>query len=406
MNPRYLLGCLALLSIGCGRQQPIQAKQESGPLPVSVAPVAMRQVQRVVESIGTLFPYDEAIISAEVDGRVDQVKIDLGDQVTEGQVMVHIDDEEQRYLLAQNDAQLRQSLERLGLKDEKDRVKDIRDTPEVRRAQADLMEAQQRYTRMRSLVEQGIGAQSDLDQADARHKSALAGYDATVNQTRNLVQEVERFKAILELQRKKLRDTTVRAPFAGHVKERQVTVGQYVRANSPLLTLVKTDPIRLRLDVPERMAPWIKNGQMIDVSVEAFNERKFSGKIWRIAPTVDQTKRTFIVEALIANPTGQLKAGSYARARMATEKVDRVRLIPVRAVSYVLGSNKAYVVKSDTVESRDVKLGDRFEQQVEVLEGVEEGEQVAISQLPRLDTGSKVRIVVEEEKKAPVRPSE
>jgi multidrug efflux pump subunit AcrA (membrane-fusion protein) len=86
--PRYL--CLTfpivmlLTVVGCGRQQPIQAKQDAGPIAIETAAVAMREVQRVVESVGTLFPYDESVVSAEIDGRVDQVKVDLGDNVTAG----------------------------------------------------------------------------------------------------------------------------------------------------------------------------------------------------------------------------------------------------------------------------------------------------------------------------------
>ena len=170
-------------------------------------------------------------------------------------------------------------------------------------------------------------------------------------------------------------------------------MGQYVRANTPLFVLVKTNPVRLRLEVPERMAPWIRNGQQVDVSVEAFTDRRFSGRVSRIAPTVDQTKRTFIVEALIDNPDGALKPGSYARARMGTQKVDEIKLIPSRAVSYVLGTNKAYVVKEGSIEARDVKTGDRFDNQIEILEGLTQGEQVATTQLNRLDTGTKVRVV-------------
>jgi HlyD family secretion protein len=106
---------------------------------------------------------------------------------------------------------------------------------------------------------------------------------------------------------------------------------------------------------------------------------------------VDQNKRTFIAEALIDNPKGELKAGSYAHAHIPTTKVDRVRTAPVRAVNYVLGSNKAYVVKGNVVEAREVKLGDRFEEEVEIVSGLEEGEQVAVTQLARLDTGVKVK---------------
>jgi RND family efflux transporter MFP subunit len=366
---------------------------------VQTATVHAREITRRVESVGTLFPFDEAIISAEIDGRVDQVSVDLGDTVKEGQVMVHISDEEQRYILAQNEAQLRQSLERLALKNETDRIQDIRQTPDMRRAQADLFDAEQRFKRVRELKDQGIGSVQDLDQAQARFQAMQAALDSTANQTRNLIQEVERFKAIVELQRKKLRDTSVRAPFSAQVKERTVTVGQYVRTNSPLITLVKVDPIRLRLEVPERMAPWMKVGQLAQISIEAFAERKFEGKIWRISPTVDQQKRTFVVEVLVPNSSVQLKPGGYARAVIPTDKVDRAVLVPTRSVLYVLGANKAYVLKENVIEAREVKLGDRFDQEIEILEGLEDGEVVAASQLARLDTGVKVRVSEGEKKR-------
>jgi RND family efflux transporter MFP subunit len=397
-NYRPFLGLALLIPVvvltGCNRQSAAPPKQDSGPLKVTVANVKGKQIQRVVESVGTMFPYDEAIISAEIEGKVEQVPADLGDLVSAGQVLVRISDEEQRYVVAQQEAQLRQSLERLGLKDEKDKVKDIRETPDARRARADLFDAETRYKRTRELVDQGIGPKSDLDQAQARLQSMQATYDATLNQTRNLIQEVERYKAQLDLQRKKLRDTTVKAPFAAYVKDRQVTAGQFVRLNTPLFTLVKIDPIRLRIEVPERMAPWVKVGQMAEVIVEAFQDRKFEAKVWRISPTVDQTKRTFIVEALIQNPKNELKPGSYARARLVTDKSENIKIVPLRAVNYVLGTNKAFVVKSDsTIDAREVELGDRFPGEIEILKGVEDGEQVATSNLGRLDSGVKVQIV-------------
>lgn len=388
-----LLGLIAVPA--CNRQSSPQAKRDAGPIAIRVAPVVSRQIQRVVEAVGTLYPYDEVVVSAEVDGRVEEVRFDLGDAVAQGDVLARISEEEQRYLVAQTEAQLRQALERLGLKSEEERVHDIRETPEVRRAQADLFDAEQRYKRARQLVDQGIGSQQDLDAAQARYKAMLAAYDATLNQTRNLIQQVEQYKASLQLQRKRLRDTTVRAPFAAYVKERQVTVGQYVRVNTPLFTLVKINPIRLRAEVPERMAPWIQIGQAAEVSVEAYPDRRFEGRVWRISPTVDQSKRTFLVEALIQNPGGELKPGSYAKARIRTNKFEQVYLVPVRAVNYVLGTNKVYAVRGNTVEPREVKLGDRFGQEVEIVEGVRPGERVAITQLNRLESGVSVRVVEE-----------
>ncbi len=385
--------CLLSLCAACTHPQAAQAPKEAGPIQVAVVNVETRDVQRVVESVGTMFPYDESVISAEIDGRVDGIKVDLGDQVTAGQELVHISDEEYRYLLQQQEAQFRQALERLGLKDENDRIADVRQAPGPRQAQADLFDAEQRYKRIKNLVDQGIMSQADMDQAEARFKAMQAAYDTAINVARNLIQTVEQFRAQVDLQRKKLRDTAVRAPFNGYVKERTVNPGQYVRVNTPLLTLVKIDPIRLRLEVPERMAPWVKVGQIAEVLVEAYEGRKFSGKIWRMSPTVDQTKRTFIVEVLVDNPNSLLKPGSYARARIPTDKVERIHLVPTRAVSYVYGANKTYVVSSDTIQAREVKLGDRFGENVEIVEGVQAGERVATTQLAKLDTGSKVRVV-------------
>ncbi len=381
---------LLLISASCTKQQPVQAKQDTGPVPVNTALVTSREVQRVVESVGTMYPFDESVISAEIDGRADDIKVDLGDSVSAGQVLIHINDEEQKLVVTQNEAILFQSLERLGLKNEADRIKDVRDAPDVRRAQADFTDAKQRLDRVKSMVDQGIAPMADLDGAQARYKSAQAAYDSSLNQARNMIQAIEQYRAQLDFQRKKLRDTNVRAPFAGFVKERTVTPGQFVRVNTPLITLVKIDPIRLKLEVPERMAPWVKVGQIAEVTVEAYQNKKFRGKIWRISPTVEQAKRTFVVEVLIENPGAALKPGSYARARIPTDKIERIHVVPTRAVAYVYGTNKAFVVNDGKIDAREVKIGDRFPEEIEIVEGVADGETVATTNLPRLDTGVRV----------------
>jgi hypothetical protein len=139
-------------------------------------------------------------------------------------------------------------------------------------------------------------------------------------------------------------------------------------------------------------SPWVKTSQFADVSLEAFPNRTFRGKLWRISPTVEQSKRTFIVEALIENPNALLKPGSYAKARIHTDKLDMIKLVPTLAINYVFGSNKVYVVKGDVIEARDVKIGDRFGSDTEVVEGLKDSERIAITQVTRLDTGVKVQV--------------
>lgn len=392
-NSRIPIAFALFLLVGCNRQETVQAKPAAAPIDVSVTRVALKQVTRNVEAVGSLFPFEEVTVSSEIDGRAIEVTADLGDHVAKGQVLVRVGDEEQRYLLAQNEAQLRQALDKLGLKLEGDRVKDLKQTPEVRRAQADLTDAEQRFRRARDLSGQGIGSRQDQDQAQAKFQAAQAEYETTVNASRNLVQEIERARGAVDLQRKKLRDTTIRAPFDAQVKERMVNAGTYVKASTPVFTLVETNPIRMRIEVPERMAPWIRNGQVADVSLEAFPGRTFEGKVWRISPTVDQSKRTFVVEALIANARGELKPGSYAKATVHTGRSETIRLVPATALNYVFGANKVYVLRGSTIDAREVKLGDRFGDSVEISEGLKDGEEVATSQISRLDSGTRVKAI-------------
>src|SRR4029078_10831789 len=105
-------------------------------------------------------------------------------------------------------------------------------------------------------------------------------------------------------------------------------------------------------------------------SLEAFPNRTFRGKIWRISPTVEQRKRTFIGEALIENTEALLKPCSYAKARIHTDKLDTIRLLPTSSINYVFGSNKVYVIKDDSIEAREVKIGDRFGPDTEIVEGI------------------------------------
>jgi membrane fusion protein (multidrug efflux system) len=148
------------------------------------------------------------------------------------------------------------------------------------------------------------------------------------------------------------------------------------------------------------MAPWVREGQVAEVTLEAYADRTFKGRVWRISPTVDQAKRTFVVEALIDNPSGELKPGSYARAKLPTNRTDEIKILPARAINYVFGSNKAYVVRGGVIDAREVKLGDRFDEDVEIISGVEDGEKVAVTQLTKLDTGTKVAVAEGERKVA------
>lgn len=389
-----LITCLATLSlVSCGRTRPTTAGaagQPGKPVAVRVARVAVEDIERRVEVVGTLQAFEEVTVSSDVEGRITEVLSDLGDRVRRGQKLAVIHPEEQQYVVDQQQAQLRQALDRLGLKNENDRVMDINEVPEVRKAAADLFEAEQRYKRVRELVAQQIASPQDLDQADARFRSTQANLDYTVRQAQNLVSQVAQFKASLDLARKRLRDTVIEAPFDGSIRERLVHPGQYVKQDTALYQLVNADPLRLRVEVPERMAPWINAGSDVEVAVEAHPGRVFHGKVSRISPAVDEQKRTFAIEALIPNGQSILKPGFYSKATIQTHKHEQVITIPPGAVMYAYGTNRAFVIDAGKASAREVKLGERVGNKVEVVEGLKGGEQIAITEVEKLDSGTPV----------------
>src|SRR6185295_17846907 len=303
---KALLGA-ALLSLivvaeSCSRTSGKQVDNVAArPVAVRMIPVEQKQLRRNVESVGSLFPLDEVTVSSEVEGRVEQVVVDVGDRVAAGQTIVKVVPTELQLTLDQQRAGLQQARARLGLSDKGEDFKDASGAAEVKKAAADLADAKQKYLRAKTLFEQGLLPKQSFDEAESRHNAARAAYDLAVQSVENLRAQLAQSSAATALAQKKVGDSIIRAPFAGQVKERSVTQGQYLKVQTPVMVIVDIDPMRVRLRVPEKMAAWVKNGQEVTVSVEAHPDRTFTGKIWRINPSVDQQTRSFEVEALIDN---------------------------------------------------------------------------------------------------------
>jgi multidrug efflux pump subunit AcrA (membrane-fusion protein) len=346
---------------------------------VKIVAVEQQQQQRTVEAVGSLFAYDEVTVSAEAEGRVEQVLVDVGDRVSQGQVLARISPVEFELTMEQQRAALAQARARLGLRESDGELKDVRQAAEVKRAAADLAEAEQKFKRAEALLESGVIARQVFDEAEARHKAARATYDLAVQQVENLRASMQQTQATLNLANKRLKDTQIRAPFAGSVKERLVTTGQYLKVQTPVIAIVNTDPLRVRLNVPEKMSPWVRVGREVALTLEAFPGRTFTGRIARINPAVDEKTRTFEVEALVANRSGELKPGSFVKATLQSDKVDSILTVPQNVAAYLFGTYKVFVVQGTLIKEREVKLGDRYGDRVEILEGLQLGDRLAVS---------------------------
>ncbi len=374
----FLAGIAASASSSCTRGTAEDSKSGAKAVPAIVVPVEPREIRRNIEAVGSLFPYEEVTVSAEVEGKVEQVLVDVGDRVGAGQPLVRVAPVELELALERQQAALRQAQARLGLSGDDADVVDPHQSPEVTRAAAALTEAEHKYARAQSLAEQGLLPRQDLEDAEVRLKAAIAAHDLALQSIENLRAQMSEYRASLALANKKLSDSVIRAPFGGQIKERGVTQGQYLRVQTPVMIIVSLDRLRARLKVPEKAAASVHVGQNVSISVEAYPERRFVGQVSRINPAVDPETRAFEVEALLENHEGELKPGFFAKATIASDNVERAVFVPADALQYVYGVYKVFAVEGGKLRETEVKIGEREGDRVEVAEGLGAGESVAI----------------------------
>ncbi len=373
-----VLVCCVMLSISaaCSRgktKEKRTANQTPGTpaeqvLTITTSPVAVREVKQTIEMVGTLAGWEEVTVSNEAPGTIEQVLVDLGDKVRKGQRLILLDQREAKLALAQADANLQAAQKA------------------VVQAQAEWRDADLHLKRMQPLHNEGVVATSQLDMAKAR-------FDAIEAQVNAREADIARYRALVDLARKRLSDTEVLSPIAGEVRQRLVSTGETVKDKTPLFHLVITDPLKFQGTVPERFAPEIKIEQPVDLQVEAFAERSFPGVVMRISPAVDVQSRSLALETRVPNTHGLLKAGFFAKGRILTGVNPQAVFVPEEAVYTYVGINKAFVVQDGTVQERQVKLGIRQDSQLEITDGVRLGEIVATSSLAQLYQGAKIKVV-------------
>ena len=372
-----LAGFSPLMVAGC-RGRSSEAKSVPA-LKARLVAVEKRELRRDVSSVGSLFAFDEVTVSSEIEGRVDKVFVDLGDRVAAGQALVQVSPVELSLARDQQQASLQATRAKLGLVEGAEDVPDPKLAAEAKRAAADLDDAESKYRRAKSLFDDGLIPKGTLDEAEAKFHSARAAYDMSLQSVENLRAELRQRKAAYALAEKKLGDSVIRAPFPGQVKDRSVVTGQYLRVQTPVMVIVRVDPLRVRLKVPEKVAAWISIGQAVRVEVEAFPGRTFTGTVARMSPSVDAQTRTLEVEALLQNADGQLKPGFFAKATIASNQVDSALMVPEAAVRYVFGVYKIFTVKDHRLHEQEVKLGERSGDDVEIVDGLTAKDTIAVA---------------------------
>jgi membrane fusion protein (multidrug efflux system) len=161
----------------------------------------------------------------------------------------------------------------------------------------------------------------------------------------------------------------------------------------PVMAVVRLDPLKVIAEIPEKLTPWITSGRPVELRVDAYQGRTFAGTVTRISPAVNTQTRAFPFEARVPNADAALKPGTFARVHLEIGKVDDVLTLPYAAIQYRYGVNRVFVLSGNTLAVRELTLGERLGDRVEITGGVTDGETVAVTDVDTLNEGLTVSVV-------------
>jgi len=380
---------LPLVAAGCNAAGKA-ADHPSAPAAVAVTPVAAieQPIARFIRTTGSLTAEDQAAVAAEVAGRVVSTPVERGTPVAANAELVSISPTETEAQLREAEANAAQIEARLGMAPTS--TFNVDAVPEVQNAKASLNLAESEFARIQSLLEQRVVSQSEFDQRKTQLEAARQQFDAARNAASQQYQALLAARARVTLARKALADTSVRAPFAGIVVERTVSVGDYVTKGMRIATVVRVNPLRVRLTIPEQFVSIVGPGEKVAFEVDAYPGRQFEGTVRYVSPALEANQRALTVEASVPNADGALKPGLFATARIEQPQKTPAILVPAAAIQTTAGTSRVYVVAGDHVEERIVTPGQTLDTLVEVTNGLKAGERVATTNVAALADGTKI----------------
>ncbi|HZM93668.1 MAG TPA: efflux RND transporter periplasmic adaptor subunit [Vicinamibacterales bacterium] len=382
---------LIAATIGCGTGvQGESTGAGAAPPPIAVASAAAveRPIRRFLEVTGTLAAQEEAEVAAEVQGRVVATPVERGTRVAEGDALIRIAAAEMEAQAAEAEANAAQIVGRLGLADGSEFTVDK--VPEVANARANLDLAEGDFTRAQMLFDRKLLSKADFDQRSAQAEVARRQFDIARNGALQQYQALLAARARLSLANKALADTVVRSPFAGVVGQRLVSVGAYVTRGTKVASVMRTNPLRVNLTVPQQYSAEVAIGRPVSLAVDVAPGRTFEGHVRYVSPALQSDSRTLIVEALVTNDDGMLKPGSFATARIEQGSDRPGILVPKTAVRTVSGTSRVYVVSGERAEERIVTVGQAADDLLEITTGLKAGENVATTNVEKLSDGAHV----------------
>jgi RND family efflux transporter MFP subunit len=355
-----------------GAREPLATKA------VKTARAQMKPMDRTVIVTGSFHAREQSTLSVKVPGRLQSINVDIGSVVRKGDELARIERADYELRVKQAEAVLGQARAVVGLPSEGDDDKvDVENTGAIRQAKAVLEEASKNRDRVKQLRAEKIAPQSELDTVEAAYAVALSRYQDALEEIRGRAALVVQRRAELNLARKQLSDTATTAPFDGIIHQRLANLGEYVQAGTPLVVMASVNPLRLRLEIPERESTQVRPGQRVRVTVGG-STNVFQAEIGRVSPVLVEANRMLLVEADVpASP--ELRPGLFAQAEIIVNESDPALCVPQAAISSFVGIEKVFVVRDGKAMETNVRTGRRREGVVEVLSGVKAGDAVVLN---------------------------
>lgn len=374
---------LVAMSAGCKSDYPSTGKaaspdSKSPARQVTTVKVAETPIGQTVTVNGSLAAYDQTTVGVKVPGRLQNISIDLGTVVRKGQAIAQLEQQDYKLRVQQAEASLAQARARLGLSPDgaDDRVA-AEETGTVRQAKAVLEDAKAKRDRAARLVQEGITPRAEWDTVNSEYKVAESRYQDALEEIRNRQGLLAQRRSELALARQQLADTVVYSPLTGVVQEKRASVGEYLAAGAPVVVIVQTDPLRLRVEVPERESQNIRTGQSVRVTLEGDPE-SYLGYIKRLSPTISQQNRVLAVEADVRN-NGRLKPGAFVRAEIVTDQTSTAVTVPTSAIVTFAGIEKVITIEGGKALEKPVLTGRRGTDWVEIKSGINVGQTVIVN---------------------------
>lgn len=392
-----LLAALAM-ALHLVQAKPVSKNQRPGDIrpAVQTAVIAKKDMAKKIQLAGRTVPEAQVDISAKYSGKIAQVLVTLGQKVEPGQVLLVQDVSDLTVALAQNSAALRGA--------DADAVQsDAAFQASYQKAQADYNRALTNAGRYRSLYEMGAVSKEALDKVEQALTAAKADMDVWSNQmvggsAAAVVSKqaaLERARASVEALQQQKDDMVIRAPRAGVIGFRQAEVGNMAQAGQKLLSVVDNSKLYIDCPVSEKDIGQIAIGAASQVSVDALG-KTYQAKVIYISPSIDTATQAFTVRLALDSADESLKAGMFARTEMTLGLRKAALTVPKEAVISLNGKDRVFVIDAEKkVQERFVKLGLRNDASVEILEGLSEGEKIAISNLARLKNGAQITEVAQ-----------